>query len=796
MSEVARRRWSYFLISSLGLALSIWGIERYENLSEPPPAALQEISYPARVGSAVAGSPAELRFLAETRRPGSVVEVRSAGRTSRVRLQPQLTRLYYLLVLIEGLLFFAVNLVIFCPRVDRGPVRDLYWCTLLYGVALMIGGLYYPRSPAWTERVLPLVWIACMISLPVLFLHMALAFPRRRPILDRHPGFMRILAAFALVLFVWWAGAALLFFHDPRPATWGILRFPRSLWGIFLVGAVGLGCLVLYRSGRRVELSREREQTRWILWGIAIGVTPYVFLRTLPKLVGIQSAIPPELDRVFELAIPIAFALAVVRYRFLDIDIIIRRSLIYGILAGVLAGAYLLVGTFAGERLIRRFPDYTGAIRILSVAIPVILYTPTRRWIGRWVDRTFFKIQYNYAQALAVFQEEIRRGSSQQEIAALLQGFLKVQLGLQEAAVLITGDGSLISAGDWDESVVEMFAEPGRLFGDSRRAIAAPNSTSLPEMETRDFPEALRQAGVRVALPLLVEERCVGAIVVGEKISERRFVEEDLKLLYAVRSETGAAIERVELVQRAAGEALARKELEELERMKSDFFSRVAHDLRTPLTSIRWTVQNMLDGVAGSPDPGHVPHLKAIHAAANQLSRLVDNLLDWSRLEHPPAAIELGPVDLPVVVEEARQMVAPIAAARNVRFETRVVSSPPPIRGNRDRVREILVNLLENAVRYSPDAGLVEISVELCASGRVAIGVRDHGPGLAPEDGERIFKRFGQGRPSPYSRQGGFGLGLYVARSYLDLMNGTIHAGNDPEGGARFTCALSRWEEP
>src|SRR5881409_1108213 len=112
MSIAPRRRWSFFLISALGLAIGLWGMKGLSQLSAFP-------------------------------------------------LEPQLTKLHYGIVFIEGLIFFAVNFLVFCPRVDRGPVRDLYWCTLLYGIAIMVGGLYFPRTLAWTESILPLVWIAC-----------------------------------------------------------------------------------------------------------------------------------------------------------------------------------------------------------------------------------------------------------------------------------------------------------------------------------------------------------------------------------------------------------------------------------------------------------------------------------------------------------------------------------------------------------------------------------------------------------------------------------------------------------
>ena len=114
--------------------------------------------------------------------------------------------------------------------------------------------------------------------------------------------------------------------------------------------------------------------------------------------------------------------------------------------------------------------------------------------------------------------------------------------------------------------------------------------------------------------------------------------------------------------------------------------------------------------------------------------------------------------------------------------------------GYRDLLLEVVSNLLENATRYSPDGQAVEIAIDRKGEEDRLI-VRDHGPGLAPDHGERIFDRFEQGRPSPYSTERGFGMGLFVAKSYLERMRGRIHAENHPEGGARFICILPEWRE-
>ncbi|HZI89247.1 MAG TPA: HAMP domain-containing sensor histidine kinase, partial [Candidatus Polarisedimenticolia bacterium] len=756
-----RQRWPLFAISLLGLIVGLASMGGLLRLSAPPPGYPENpILYPARVGPAVVGSAEELRFLAQSRPAGSMIEVRSDAGLLRTRLQPQVSRFHLAIILLEGLIFLGVSLLVFAPRADRGPVRDLYWCTLLYGVATLIHGLHYPRSAAFTEWLFPAIHIICLTAIPVFFFRMSQTFPRPRRLLDRYPRLMPALWIAAGVLALWQIVAAYVYFGHPSPRAWAWLDTPRTIAEVLMVLGVGLGCLSLYRSGRKLDLAREREQTRWILWGITFGVAPYVLLRALPRLAGFTSAVPPEMDRVFELAIPFAFTFAVVRYRFLDIDIIIRRSLIYSVLTGVLVAAYLVASLVLVKRIAAHSPGSEILLSLLAVAVPVLLYVPARRWIATWVDRTFFRTQYDYAQALRGFQEAMRGAASQEEIVEQARAFLGAELNLDTVSVIARRGSALVtSPGHEALSGSAGLLEAAARTESARRLLARPSATTRPDMESPSFPAPLADAGYQVAMPLGSNDHVTGAIMVGEKRTERRFIEEDLRLLYAVRSETEAALDRVDLVQRASAEVIAREREEDLERVKSEFFARVAHDLRTPLTSIRWTVQNLIDGVRSSPDSDPVPQLQAVDVAAGQLARLVNNLLDLSRLEQPGARAESARVDLLPVVQEAVATVEPSARARNIRFDVSVSPRVRPVSGDRGQLLEIVTNLLENAARYSPDGQTVDVQLEPNGEGQMLV-VRDRGPGISESERERIFQRFEQGRPSPYTKGRGFGLGL------------------------------------
>jgi len=328
------------------------------------------------------------------------------------------------------------------------------------------------------------------------------------------------------------------------------------------------------------------------------------------------------------------------------------------------------------------------------------------------------------------------------------------------------------------------------------RPVAAPNATSLPEIEQPDFPGELQRAEIQLAVPLTTHAVPFGWVLLGEKRAERRYIEQDIALLESAATEAAIALERIALVQRVAAEASERRRLDEIDRLKSDFLSRVSHDLRTPITSISWSTQNLLDGLAGEPNAKQQEYLEAIRSSAHQLQRLVNNLLEISRLELATSRVQLGPVDLGAVVEESLRGLKPLAARREVGFDLRLAPDLAPVCGDHEKLLEIVANLIDNAIKYSPNGSTVEITLERAEPGREHLVVRDRGPGIAEGENELIFDRFRQGRPSPYAEQSGFGLGLYVVRSFLSLMDGTVRAENHPQGGARFVCALPIWGTP
>jgi len=796
---MSKPRRFYKLLVTVGLALYLGAFFGQTRLAALPGGkeAVLDLAYPVTMGGYPAGSPGEVQRLAEAFPAGREVTIVDAGGARHaIRLVRAFSWIYLLVTCLSGLLFWSVAAFVFAPRIKQPAVPYFFWCTFLYGWAIMIGGVYFPRPPEAAAYLFNLAQLGCLALLPLLFVHLTLHFPRPVLVLPRLRRPLQVLGGIAVALVAWQAVVFARYYASPGPGRAHALRLPENLAGIYLVALVAIGFVILTRRGRSLVLTREKNQVKWLLWGFLVGVTPFVFLRTLLSLLGITPPLVPIFDRIFELAIPLAFVSAVVFFRLFDIDLLIRRSLIYALLAAAFALFNIVIG-FAIARWV--LPYWPGGVWLLLTAMGLIAgisFRPLRSRIGLWVDRVFFKIRHDHDQALNSFRHRIEESASCPELAERLVPFLQERLGPARTAVILHAE-ELVVAGDMEGSRAGALLETFRNRpGGTRVLLAAPDVTSLPELESEDFPSALAEMGFVLIQPVPADRLLAGALLLGPKETQWRYVEPDLLFLADLARATGDALGRIALVRRVAEEAIERRRLDELNRLKSDFLSRVSHDLRTPLTSIAWSTQNLLDGLAGPIEADQKEYLETVRTSAAHLNRMVANLLEISRLELARTSLEVDAVDLEAVLRETASMLRPILEAKNVTL--RIQTSPetiPPVRADRGKLLEVAMNLLDNAVKYTPPGTEIEVRIGAFEDGRPGFLVRDRGPGLDPTLHPRLFHAFQQGAESPYSSQHGFGLGLYISRTYVDLFGGSLEAANHPEGGAEFVCSLLPFEE-
>lgn len=247
--------------------------------------------------------------------------------------------------------------------------------------------------------------------------------------------------------------------------------------------------------------------------------------------------------------------------------------------------------------------------------------------------------------------------------------------------------------------------------------------------------------------------------------------------------ETRAVAEAFNAMADEVQTALA--ELKEEERRKTRFVSDVSHELRTPLTAIRGAAETLLDGDV--PEEDARQFLTTIARESERLTRLANDLLTLQRIEGATGELPLARVDLYETARHTIEGLAPLTDGRGVAVA--LEGTAPPVLGDRDRLQQVIGNLIDNASRMTPDGGTV--TVQLSAEGRSAVvRVLDEGPGIPDAALPHVFDRFYRAQPSRDRSSGGAGLGLAIVAAIVRAHAGTIIAERRPEGGSAFTMRL------
>jgi signal transduction histidine kinase/ActR/RegA family two-component response regulator len=249
--------------------------------------------------------------------------------------------------------------------------------------------------------------------------------------------------------------------------------------------------------------------------------------------------------------------------------------------------------------------------------------------------------------------------------------------------------------------------------------------------------------------------------------------------LNAAHSERGALLER---------ERAARTEAERASRMKDEFLATLSHELRTPLTPIMGWLEVLRFGPPRDEQAQRA--LEVIERNARVLMHLIEDLLDMNRIISGKVRLEVQPLELASVIDAAVTTVRPSADARSIRLEIALAPGAGMVRGDPNRLQQVVWNLLSNAIRFTPYGGRVGVALRPTDS-QVEIVIRDNGQGIRPEFLPFVFDPFRQADSTTTRQHGGLGLGLAIVRQLVELHGGTVRADSPGEGqGATFTVAL------
>jgi signal transduction histidine kinase len=297
-----------------------------------------------------------------------------------------------------------------------------------------------------------------------------------------------------------------------------------------------------------------------------------------------------------------------------------------------------------------------------------------------------------------------------------------------------------------------------------------------------------------LCVPLMVHERVIGALAVDQDVPHA-FTLDDERLLTIAAAQAAVAIENARLYEDLKERALhlekAYAELQEIDRLKDELVQNVSHELRTPLTFVKGYVEMLLDGDMGQINERQRESLSIVADKTDTIARLVSDIIFLQQIEHE--SLQLTELDLAQVVRRAVQSNQAVAEAAHIALESHFAPDLAPAHADRDRINQVLDNLIGNAIKFSPNGGTITVELE-DAGAMLQASVSDTGIGISEDQIGRIFERFYQVDGSATRKFGGAGLGLAIVKRIVEAHGGRIWAKSQLGQGSTFFFTLPKAE--
>jgi PAS domain S-box-containing protein len=483
---------------------------------------------------------------------------------------PQGNRLLYYLLASVAIFTLLVGTSVRLRRPSDQATLHFFWLTVaFYGVLAF----------SFSGRLDTLDWtfywadITSQLLLPPLFLHFALVFPERPNAWVRSERGRSLLPLMYLPAFALGGLQVAAVTHGDGLTLSSTIEWLDTLGLTYLAVCLVAGLAVMGRALRRVRSVTARRQLRWIVWGTSIGALPFVAGYVVPYVLGLNPPEPLELTALLLGLVPLAFASAIVRYRLMDVEVIIKRGLAYAAAVAAIAAMYALLLRFAGEVFLDGRDEHNTVIALLATLVVVLLANPVKNAIQTALDRVYYRDRYDYRRALVAFARELNSDLDLQRLSEKLVQRVVETLVVERMALLLAPPESTVPRAPHAFGVIAAlgFAADdrphlprgseitSRLL--SGQAVALEDPINARRLSA-DEVAAWKDCGVHYFVPCVSKEGTIAVMALGRRASGEPLSSEDMALLAAVAAQAATALENARLYRQL------RLKADEVERMR------------------------------------------------------------------------------------------------------------------------------------------------------------------------------------------------------------------------------------
>jgi signal transduction histidine kinase len=740
-----------------------------------------------RINAKQFSSPEETETYLDGFREGDKVNLTFSDQSHiELKLVNYYSILYNILALIIGTSFFIIAILVLIKAKVQKPAQIFHWVCVFTALIIMATWGYYNFQPRVMPMVIRSVLHFSVSIVPALFLHFTLVFPREKKGINKN--WLRTLYILSAIIFL---ALSFNFFNLIFYTTIDNIKSYVASYNVsrvFLIVCVVAAIVVFIHSYRTTPSESDKKKLKWILYGLAIGPLGFILLWTLPIILTDEPLLPEEVILVLISVIPITFGISIVKYHLMDVDQVINRSVVYILVIASLLIIYLSIITLIANFTVGIEPRTASIISALSVAL---LFQPIRNKVQGFVDKKFFRLQYNYREAIRNIFTEISESNDVQALSEKIIKSVDELIAVEKIGFFILNQLNnrikLQTHKNFDLLVNRSVQfQPENLQTDLSLPIALVGAVeSGVNVENADV-KVFKRWGMNLVFPIKLSDGYIyGFLVLGSKKSGSKYAIEDIDLLNTVIGRVVASIDKLKLQEELILERVESERLEELNRLKSYFISSVSHDMKTPLTSIKMFAE-LLQSSSEIKSEKSREYLEIIEGESGRLSRLIDNVLEFSKIESGIKRYRFENISLNEIVRHTLKLMQYQFKLQKFVVESNLVENEKFINADKDAIEEILINLITNSLKYSKAKKLIRVFTFL-QNDEMVLAVEDQGIGISKDNLENIFNPFFRVDSKEVHSTGGAGLGLSIVKHIMGAHKGEIEVQSEPGMGSRFT---------
>jgi len=548
---------------------------------------------------------------------------------------------------------------------------------------------------------------------------------------------------------------------------------------------------LLIRAQRRTDSSFRRNRSRLIVLatfvtfaGGVIDILRFVVARALPAVEHFHPLGIPA-NMIFA----VLLGISIVRFRLFDVSAAVKKAAVHSVAGGVVMAAIIAV--------VETLEDVAGWGQLECLAIAVMLgmaVAIARNQLGHPLERLFLSRRHGCRDALIALSRQMSTMLDFTRVVETLVSDLVRGIPVTHCALLIIDHDQ--RSFDVQHEAASLELRPARsLSADGavvewlrgEEGVLVKEEARLDPRLARHFEAAeaeLDEIDAAVIVPLKIERKLVGVLLLGEKLSGEIFDADELALLAVVGSQAAVALDNARLYEELSASNVR---LGEASRHKTRFLAGMSHELRTPLNSITGFSKLLLNRVDGDLTPLQATYVQSIHSSGTHLLELVNTVLDVSRIEAGKVELHRDAIDVVPLVEECLESTRALAEGKHLRLDSDLAPNLPAADADRTKLKQVLLTLLSNAVKFTA-AGRVLVRVR-AEAGALHVMVADTGSGIAAVDLPRLFEPFTRIEKTARETDG-TGLGLMLSKRFVELHGGRIWAESREGQGSTFHFTL------